>query len=106
MVAPPPPRHAESAAADLVASHTARSAPNLSIEGVRTYAPGISMGTVDVFPAFSTPSPAPPDGCSGGRLRHYKIICLFKINQVYMYCKPSARVAGFLPALGSHMSGS
>ena len=32
--------------------------PVLPIETARTYAPGISMGTVAVFPAFSTPSPA------------------------------------------------
>ena len=51
-------RHAESAAADLAASSLGLGIPVLPIEGARTYAPGISMGTVGVFPAFSTPSPA------------------------------------------------
>ena len=54
----PLPRHAESAAADLVASSLGLGIPILPIETARTYAPGISMGTVAVFPAFSTPSPA------------------------------------------------
>ncbi len=41
-----------------MASHTDQCAPNLSIEGARTYAPGISTGAVAVFRAFSTSSPA------------------------------------------------
>jgi hypothetical protein len=53
----PLPRHAESAAADLAASSVGLGIPVLPIETARTYAPGISMGTVAVFPAFSTPSP-------------------------------------------------
>ena len=58
LVVLPLPRHAESAAADLAASSLGLGIPVLPIEGARTYAPGISMGTVAVFPAFSTPSPA------------------------------------------------
>ena len=54
----PLPRHAESAAADLAASSVGLDIPVLPIEGARTYVPGISMGTVAVFPAFSTPSPS------------------------------------------------
>ena len=53
----PLPRHAESAAADLAASSLGLDIPVLPIEGARTYTSGISMGTVAVFPAFSTPSP-------------------------------------------------
>ena len=58
LVVLPLPRHAESAAADLAASSLGLGIPVLPIETARTYAPGISMGTVAVFPAFSTPSPA------------------------------------------------
>ena len=58
LTALPLSRHGESAAADLVASSLGLSIPVLSIEGARTYAPGISTGAVAVFRAFSTPSPA------------------------------------------------
>ena len=57
LVVLPLPRHAESAAADLAASSLGLDIPVLPIEGARTYTSGISMGTVAVFPAFSTPSP-------------------------------------------------
>ena len=63
----PQQRHAASAAADLVAAHGALDGPVLSIEGARTYAPSISMGTLAVFVRFSgprrrqgTPSPGVP----------------------------------------------
>ena len=67
LAALPQPRHAASAAADVEASRRALRATDLSIEGARTYAPGISTGSLAVFRAFSTPSPAPPRraGCSG-----------------------------------------
>eukprot|EP01043_Picozoa_sp_COSAG02_P047414 COSAG02_NODE_4544_length_5228_cov_8.569117_5_plen_73_part_00 len=48
----PPPRHRESAAADLTASHRALGAPVLSIEGAQTHAPAISTGALAVFRAF------------------------------------------------------
>ena len=72
LVVLPLPRHAESAVADLAASSLGLSIPVLPIEGARTYAPGISMGTVAVFPAFSTPSPVVAfhrAGAPGGRRR-------------------------------------
>ena len=81
----PLPRHAESAAADLVASSLGLGIPVLQIEGARTYAPGISTGAVAVFRAFSTPSPAPPwRGMSSvvvaeRGLRSFTDICVFKI---------------------------
>ena len=65
LAALPQPRHAASAAADAEASRRALRAIDLSIEGARTYAPGISTGSLAVFRAFSTPSPAPKAGCSG-----------------------------------------
>ena len=64
----PLPRHADPAAADLAASSLGLGIPVLPIETARTYAPGISMGTVAVFPAFSTPSPA-AFGAARGRRR-------------------------------------
>jgi hypothetical protein len=60
LAALPLPRHGESAAADLTASHTGLSIAAPSIEGVRTHAFAISIGALAVFRAFSTPSPAPP----------------------------------------------
>ena len=56
--ASPHPRHAASAAADLVAAHSVLDSPVLSIEGARTYASGISMGAVAVFLRFSGPAGA------------------------------------------------
>ena len=53
LAALPQPRHAASAAADLVAAHSALDSPILSIETARTYAPAISMGAVAVFVRFS-----------------------------------------------------
>ena len=87
----PLPRHAESAAADLAASSLGLGIPVLPIEGARTYAPGISMGTVAGFPAFSTPSPpggafaAPwsPSPAAVTALR--QIICLFRIILMMIY---------------------
>ena len=55
LAALPQPRHAASAAADVEPSHRALRAIDLSIEGARTYAPGISTGSLAVFRAFSTP---------------------------------------------------
>ena len=57
----PQPRHAASAAADVVTSHRGLGGAVLSIEGTRTYASTISMGALAVFVRFSTPKP-------GGRL--------------------------------------
>ena len=95
----PLPRHAESAAADLAASSLGLGISVLPIETARTYAPGISMGTVAVFPAFSTPSPA-------GRRRvkrpRWQIICLFRIANAFIYC--SIWRAWLLPA-GAWLNG-
>ena len=63
----PLPRHRESAAADLAASHRALAAPILLIERARTYAPSISMGAVAGFVRFSVASTAGAPG-PGGRL--------------------------------------
>ena len=67
LVVLPLPRDAESAAADLVASSLGLGIPVLPIEGARTYAPSISMGTLAVSVRFSgprrrqgTPSPGVP----------------------------------------------
>ena len=60
LVALPLPRHRESAAADLAASHTGLGIPVLVIEGVRTHASAISAGALAVFRACRRP-PAPPD---------------------------------------------
>jgi hypothetical protein len=49
LVALPPPRHGESAAADLAASHTGLSIPVLPIEGVPVYASAINTGALTVF---------------------------------------------------------
>ena len=46
------PRHAASAAADLLAAHSALGGAVLAIGGVRTYAHAISTGAVAVFRAF------------------------------------------------------
>ena len=53
----PLPRHAESAAADLAASHTGLDGAVLSIEGARTRARGISTGAVAVCRAFQRAQP-------------------------------------------------
>ena len=82
-------RHAESAAADLAASSLGLGIPVLPIEGARTYAPGISMGTVGVFPAFSTPSPAARSRgavVARGRDSAPAIICVFRIANTVIYC--------------------
>jgi len=57
---PPPPSHGASAAAGLAASHRALRASVLSIEGARTYVPGIIAGAVAVFVRFSSSIPARP----------------------------------------------
>ena len=74
LAALPQPRHAASAAADVEASHRALHTTDLSIEGARTYVPGIRMGVVVVFRAFSTSSPAPP-----GRVVARSFACSLKI---------------------------
>ena len=81
----PLPRHAESAAADLAASSLGLGIPVLPIEGARTYAPGISMGTVAVFPAFSTPSPAAFAPRSPRGYALWQIIWLFRIAYIFIY---------------------
>jgi hypothetical protein len=63
LVALPQPRHAASAAADVLASYTALDGAVLPIEGARTHAHTISMGALVVFVRFGTPSP--PAGCPG-----------------------------------------
>eukprot|EP01043_Picozoa_sp_COSAG02_P040203 COSAG02_NODE_3233_length_7129_cov_27.245946_4_plen_142_part_00 len=93
LVVLPLPRHAETAAADLVASSLGLGIPVLPIETARTYAPGISMGTVAVFPAFSTPSPARGRSRRGaavvagrrGRVAP-AVICLLRIANALIYC--------------------
>ena len=60
LVALPLPRHGESAAADLAASHTGLGKPVLAIEGVPAHASAISTGAVAVFRACRR-SPASPD---------------------------------------------
>ena len=104
LVVLPLPRHAESAAADLAASSLGLGIPVLPIEGARTYAPGISMGTVAVFPAFSTPSPAAfgrsrlpwsPYAPRSGR----SFAC--SENRVHLYTVVFGARGCFLPALGS-----
>eukprot|EP01044_Picomonas_judraskeda_P000321 COSAG03_NODE_14_length_22296_cov_10.813128_11_plen_154_part_00 len=57
MVALPLPRHGESAAADLAASHTGLDGAVLLIEGARTRAHGITTGAVAVFRAFQRAQP-------------------------------------------------
>ena len=57
LVALPLPRHGESAAADLAASHTGLGIPVLAIEGVRAHASAISTGAVAVFRAFQRAQP-------------------------------------------------
>ena len=58
LAALPLPRHGESAAADLAASHRDLDDPILSIEGARKYACVISPGAVAVLVRFSVLSPA------------------------------------------------
>ena len=53
----PLPRHGESAAADLAASHTGLDGAILSIEGARTDAHAISTGAVAVLRAFQRALP-------------------------------------------------
>jgi hypothetical protein len=60
LAALPQPRHGESAAADVVASHTGLSILVLPIEGARTHAPAISTGALAVFRAFQPAQPGPP----------------------------------------------
>ncbi len=62
LVALPQPRHAASAAADVVASHGALHGPILLIEGVWTHVSAISTGDLAVFRASSTPNRAPSRG--------------------------------------------
>eukprot|EP01043_Picozoa_sp_COSAG02_P006945 COSAG02_NODE_203_length_29261_cov_20.960395_20_plen_81_part_00 len=55
LAALPQPRHAASATADVVASHTGLCGPVLPIEGARTYGSAISTGAVAVFVRFKQP---------------------------------------------------
>jgi hypothetical protein len=57
LVTLPLPRHAESAATDLAASHIGLDIPVLPIEGVRAHASAIITGALPVFRAFDTSSP-------------------------------------------------
>ena len=99
----PLPRHRESGAAELAASHTGLGIPGLAIEGVRAHASAIGTGAVAVFRACRRP-PAPPDRSRRQPLQDAQslslIICLFKIWLMIINCL-LARAAGFLPALGS-----
>ena len=97
LVVLPLPRHAESAAGDLAALSLGLGISVLPIEGAWTYAPGISMGTVAVFPAFSTPSPAARAGRSAPA-----VICLLRIVNAFIYCSISR--AWLLPA-GAWLNG-
>ena len=106
LVVLPLPRHAESAAADLAASSLGLDIPGLPIEGARTYTSGISMGTVAVFPAFSTPSPAvafaPPARRAPAAPARRQIIWVFRIACMLIYC--SIWRAWLLPA-GAWLNG-
>jgi ABC-type amino acid transport system permease subunit len=57
LAALPQPRHAASAAADVVASHGGLPGPVLLIEGDWTYALAISTGAASVFCAFQHAQP-------------------------------------------------
>ena len=106
MVALPPPRHGESAAADLAASHTGLSIPVLPIEGVPVYASAINTGALTVF----TRADAEP-GDPGSLARRCCLrlqdapdqfgVCLLKTLLTFKYWSLKARAAGFPPALGS-----
>jgi hypothetical protein len=95
----PLPRHRESAAADLAASHRALIAPVLPIEAARSHTSAISMGALTVFRVFSTPSPRCRHFAAHLRRSpdHLDVQNLVAINILLI----SARMAGFLPALGS-----
>ena len=68
LVALPLPRHRESAAADLAASHTGLGIPVLVIEGVRAHASAISTGALAVFSCVPTPAGGAGSlGACGGR---------------------------------------
>eukprot|EP01043_Picozoa_sp_COSAG02_P021430 COSAG02_NODE_1088_length_14670_cov_237.088326_16_plen_201_part_00 len=69
LAAEPPSWHAESATADLAASDKAVGTSVLPIEGVRTYAPGISTGAVTVFVCFSAPARPIQRDRAAGRAR-------------------------------------
>ena len=101
LVALPLPRHGESAAADLAASHTGLGILFLPIEGVPAHASAISTGAVAVFRACRrrvVRRRARAWLCSLQRALS-PIICLFKIWLTLIYLS-FGRVAGFLPALG------
>ena len=88
LVALPQPRHAASAVADVVASHAGLCGPVLPIECVRTHASAISTGSLAVFRAFSTPSPAPNSSYAAlvASNRTLLTICSFREFLVFMYC--------------------
>ena len=92
LVVLPLPRHRESVAADLTASHRALGAPVLSIEGARTHAPAISTGTLAVFRAFQRSAAAADARYSSLRLQ---IIWLFARHTAISKSQLLRRVAGF-----------
>lgn len=98
----PLPRHAASAAADLVAARRALDGAVLSIEGARTHAHAIGTGDVPVFCAFRhAPQPfvwadAEP-GSLEGQLRLVRTLP-GKLMYIYIICELHNR---YLPALRS-----
>ena len=101
LVALPLPRHRESAAADLAASHTGLIIPVLAIEGVRAHTSVVSTGALAVFRAcrraLAPLDRSPPRLPLLATLQHAPFGCMLLI---FKYCQ-FARAAGFLPALGS-----
>jgi hypothetical protein len=82
LVALPQPRHAASAAADVVASHTALTGAVLPIEDARTHAPTISMEALAVFVRFTRPARRPAALVLVAWIRPFRIcaIWVFKIS--------------------------
>jgi hypothetical protein len=86
----PLPRHRESAAADLAASHRALDAPIPLIEGARTYAPGINMGAVAGFVRFSVGRSS--SRTAARRSRHARACADQQSFAFGTYCRPSYTV--------------
>ena len=92
-----------SAAADVAASHRALDTPFLPIEGARTHAPAIITGVAAVFPAFQARSSASWNSTPQLALScqaapdHLPIHRYRQVNNGWIL----ARMADFLPALGS-----
>ncbi len=100
LVALPQPRHAASAAPDVVASHRGLHGSVLSIEGARTYASGIITGAVAVFLHFQRAQPG--EALAGrGCLLSLRITFARGINDCYEICYFLTRMADCMPALGS-----